>query len=188
MPMCDFYIQEGALEPEAERALVARVSEILVEHEVRRIVDLMDDPAAVQASIKRASSIAWMFVHRTDTYVSGAAVGPSAPRGPVYKFVVNIPEGQLDEVFIPAVNRDILTALTEAEGGKWKHPELRMWVFVHEIKDGTWGAAGAPLTLENIVDYVAPGMGQIARERWTDKQREQAADYLRLADAAPSVG
>lgn len=181
MPMCDLYIQEGALEPEAERTLVARVSDLLVEHETRRIVDLVEDPATVEASIQRASSIAWMFVHRTDTYVAGDPVGPSAPRGPVYKFVVNIPEGQLDEVFIPAVNRDILAALTEAEAGRWKHPELRMWVFVHEIKDGTWGAAGSPLHLEGIIDFVAPGLGKVAAERWQNKQRADAADYVALA-------
>lgn len=181
MPMCDLYIQDGALEPEAERTFVGQVSDLLVKHEVRRIVDLVDDPAAVQASIKRASSIAWMFVHRTDTYVAGDPVGPTAPRGPVYKFVVRIPEGQLDDVFIPAVNRDILTALTEAENGRWKHPELRLWVFVQEIKDGTWGAAGEVLHLADIVDFVAPGLGRVAVERWENTQRAQAADYLELA-------
>jgi len=181
MPMCDLYIQDGALAPEAERKFVGQVSDLLVKHEVRRIVDLVDDPAAVQASIKRASSIAWMFVHRTDTYVAGNPVGPTAPRGPVYKFVVKIPEGQLDDVFIPAVNRDILAALTEAENGRWKHPELRLWVFVQEIKDGTWGAAGEVMHLEGIVDFVAPGLGRVAVERWEGKQRAQAADYVELA-------
>lgn len=183
MPMCDLYIQNGALEPEAERKFVGRVSDLLVEHEVRRIVDLVDDPAAVQASIKRASSIAWMFVHRTDTYVAGIPVGPEAPRGPVYKFVVRIPEGQLDDVFIPAVNRDILSALTEAENGRWKHPELRLWVFVEEVKDGTWGAAGGVLHLRDIVDFVAPGLGDVAVDRWENKQRAEAADYVRLAQS-----
>ena len=55
-PMCDMSIQDGALEPEAECKLVARVSDLLVEHEVRRIVDLVEDPAAAQASIRRNST------------------------------------------------------------------------------------------------------------------------------------
>ena len=101
----------------------------------------------------------------------------------MYKFVVRIPEGQLDDVFIPAVNRDILKALTEAENGRWKHPELRLWVFVEEVKDGTWGAAGGVLHLRDIVDFVAPGLGDVAVDRWENKQRAEAADYVRLAQS-----
>ncbi len=179
----DMYIQDGALEPDAEQALVKRISAMLVEHELRRIVDLVDDPAQVQASATRANSIAWMFVHRTDTYVAGQPVGPQAPRGPVYRFDVKIPEGQLDDLFIPAVNRDILAALVEAEAGRWKHPELRLWVFVQEIKDGTWGAAGMPMQLKGIIDFVSPGSGQLAVDRWQKTQR--AADLVG-ADTAPA--
>lgn len=188
MPMCDLYIQEGALAADAERRLVAEVSDLLVEHEMRRIVDLVDDPAAVQASTDRARSIAWMFVHRTDTYVAAQPVGPQAPRGPVYKFVVSIPEGQIDELFIPAINRDILAALVRAENGRWAHPELRVWVFVHEIKDGTWGAAGFQMTLEGIIDYVAPGLGKLAVERWEDRQGAVAAAQLERARAHQAAG
>lgn len=188
MPMCDLYIQDGALEADAERALVARISALLVEHEMRRIDDLVDDPAAANANAQRANSIAWMFVHRTDTYVAGEPVGPKAPRGPVYRFDIKIPEGQLDELFIPAVNRDILAALVDAEAGRWKHPELRLWVFVQEIKDGTWGAAGTAMHLEGIIDYVAPGHGRLAVERWQDVQRAAAVDLVRLAETAPAGG
>ena len=122
MPMCDIYIQEGALEPDAERALVARVSELLVEHEMRRIVDLVEDPTTIEASTARARSIAWMFVHRTDVYVAGVPVGPDASRGPVYKFEVRIPEGQVDDAFIPAINRDILAALRRGRGRQVETP------------------------------------------------------------------
>ncbi len=77
MPMCDAYIPTGALEPDAERTLIARITDILVSHEVRRIFELMEDPQEVEASIARARSIAWTFVHRCDTYVAGAV--PDAP-------------------------------------------------------------------------------------------------------------
>ena len=74
MPCCDAYIPQNALEPEVERKLVARVTELLVEHEMRRILDLMHEPAEIDAMRKRAQSIAWTFVHRTDTYVNGVGV------------------------------------------------------------------------------------------------------------------
>ncbi|HEY4019758.1 MAG TPA: hypothetical protein VGM75_13770, partial [Pseudonocardiaceae bacterium] len=85
-----------------------------------------DEFHRVNASIERARSIAWMFVH------------------------VAIPEGKIDDQLISAINRDILEAVAEAEADRWKHLEARVWVHTREIKDGTWGAAGRPFTLENI--------------------------------------
>lgn len=180
MPMCDLYIQEGALEAAAEAALVSRVSDLLVEHEMRRIVDLVDDPSTVQASTTQAKSIAWMFVHRTGTYIAGQPVGPDTPTGPAYKFVVSIPEGQIDDEFIPAINRDIMSAVQEAEARSWPHLAARVWVHVHEIPDGHWGAGGRQMHLEGIIDYVAPGFGKLAVARWNKLQDDHAA-------AAPAV-
>lgn len=68
MPMCDIYIQEGALQPAAEAALVAEVSRLLSDHEVRSIRELgLGAGDEVDARVDRAESIAWMFVHRTAT-------------------------------------------------------------------------------------------------------------------------
>jgi phenylpyruvate tautomerase PptA (4-oxalocrotonate tautomerase family) len=173
MPMCDIYIQEGALEAQAEATLVAEVSHLLSTHEVESIRDLGvgDD---IETRVQRAESIAWMFVHRTDTYVAGQAVGPWAPRGPVYKFEVTIPEGMIYEEYLSAINRDILAALTKAENGRWKHPELRLWVTTREVKDGYWGAAGQPFPLRSVVNYVAPGWGDAAVERMHETKRALA--------------
>jgi phenylpyruvate tautomerase PptA (4-oxalocrotonate tautomerase family) len=164
--MCDIYIPQNALDPEAERALVARVTDLLVYHELRRIVDLADDPGEIKVMVDRARSIAWTFVHRADTYVAGTPI-----EAPHYKFVVSIPQGQIDDAFIPAANKEILAAVADAEHDAWPHPERRVWVFVHEILDGTWGAGGTQLHLEQIVDFVAPGWGKIAEQRWENKRR-----------------
>jgi phenylpyruvate tautomerase PptA (4-oxalocrotonate tautomerase family) len=57
MPLLDAYIPEGALEPEAERRLLARCTDLLLEHEGA-------DPAN-----EAAQQIAWVFVHRPDPFV-----------------------------------------------------------------------------------------------------------------------
>ena len=176
MPCCDAYIPTGALEPEAERKLVARVTEILVEHEMRRILDLMTEPAAIDSMRKRAQSIAWTFVHRTETYVNGVQ-----PGAPYYRFVASIPEGQIDDRFAPAINRDIMAAIVEAENGKHDHPERRVWIHVVEILDGRWGAGGRSLHLKDIVDFVADGWGKVAVERWEAKKRDEAAALVAVA-------
>ncbi|WP_176473180.1 hypothetical protein [Sphingomonas lenta] len=178
MPMCDIFIPAGALEPEAERKLVARVSELLVEHEMRRIVDLMPDPDSIKASAERANSIAWMFVHRTETYVAGQPVAE-----PHYKFEITIPEGMIDDRFAPAINRDIFAAVKEAEGGKHKHLPRRVWIHIHELRDGCWGAGDRTMHFENIVDYVAPGLAAQASQRFGTAKREQAAALVALAGA-----
>ena len=182
MPMCDAYIPNGALNPDAERTLIAAVTDILVSHEVRRICDLMEDEQEIQASTERARSIAWTFVHRCETYVAGAR-----PDAPYYRFIASVPQGQLDEVFIPAINRDILAALKTAEGGRWPDLGSRVWIFAHEVPDGTWGAHGIPLTLEPIIDFVAPGWGHVAVNRWNTRRAEQAGKFLALATNAPTT-
>ena len=181
MPMCDAYIPTGALEQGAERKLIARVTDILVSHEMRRFEDLM--PAGtVQASHERASSIAWVFVHRTEGYVAGKPI-----EAPVYKFHVTIPQGMIDDIFIPSMNGAVFEALKEAEGGK--HPQLgqRVWIFVHEISNGSWGAGDRPVTVGNIADYVSPGLGAAANDRWAAKQQADAAAYVALAKAKAPV-
>ncbi|MEU2358893.1 hypothetical protein ABZ599_39080 [Streptomyces misionensis] len=173
--MCDLYIPEGAFAGDVESKLVKRVSDLLVEHEMRRIVDLVEDASSVRASLERAASIAWMFVHRTDTYVAGQLTGPGTAVGPVYKFVISIPEGQIDDEFVPAINRDIMAAVREAEDGRWPRLGARVWVHVHEVLDGRWGAGGQPKTLEDIVNFVAPGYGKRAVDRWNERLDTEAA-------------
>ena len=178
MPMCDAYIPVNALEAEAERNLVSRVSDILVSHEIRRVADLMETPEAVENMRKAAQSISWTFVHRTETYVAGRPI-----EAPYYRFLASVPEGQLDDRFIPEINRDIMQAVVDAEGGRYPNTERRVWVFAYEVPDGTWGAGGRPLHLKNIIDYVAAGWGADAEARFVEKRRAEAAALVRLAES-----
>lgn len=183
MPMCDIFIPQGVLAAATEKALVRRISELLVTHELRRILDLRDDPEEVKASHQRASSISRMFVHRTDTYVAGQPA-----ESPHYKFEVSIPQGQIDDVFRQSIARDILGAVIEAESAdglgapEWPHVGLRTWVFVYEVPDGSWGSAGRMVSLREIVDFVAPGFGELAEERWAGVRREDVKAMVTLAD------
>lgn len=176
MPLCDAYIPNGALEPAAERDFIKRVSDILVSHEARRIIDLMDDPKEVESVHRRAGLISWLFVHRTEAYVDGRPVP-----APLYRFLVSIPEGQIDEAFVPAINRDIFQALKDAEPEGREHLERRLWITVQEIVDGMWGSAGRQLRLKEIVDVVAPGWGEHASTRFAEKTRTDAQALVKLA-------
>ncbi|MGD0699046.1 MAG: hypothetical protein ABSA02_04090 [Trebonia sp.] len=175
--MCDIYIPAGALPPDAEKELVKRVSEILVGHEMRRMADSTADPAELAASREHASSIAWMFVHRTETYVAGEMI-----EEPRYKFEVAIPEGLIDDVFRDSIVSDLTRAVADAESGKWRHVSRRVWVFTYEVPDGSWGGGGRTMHLRDIVDFVAPGRGAFAEQRFADARRQAAAATLALAE------
>jgi phenylpyruvate tautomerase PptA (4-oxalocrotonate tautomerase family) len=176
MPMCDVYIPVGALEPGAERKLIARVTDILVSHEIRRFEDLMPT-GTVKASHDRASSIAWVFVHRTETYVAGLPI-----EAPVYKFEVTIPQGMIDDAFIPALYPDVFAALKEAEGDKHHRLSQRVWIFVREVPNGNWGGGDRAMTVGKIADYVSPGLGEAADERLATKRQAEAASFIALVN------
>ena len=174
--MCDAYIPKDALPADAERALLSRVTELLVEHELRRTTDLVNDPERVEASKKRAAGIARVFVHRPEVYVAG-----TLREAPNYKFECRVPEGQSDEQFRAAVMKDITQAVVDAEGGAWPHPEARVWVFTWEVPEGTWGAMGQAIGLRDVIGWVAPELSDMADERLAARRRDEARAIVEAA-------
>jgi phenylpyruvate tautomerase PptA (4-oxalocrotonate tautomerase family) len=171
MPMCDAYIPKDALTPDAERKLLTRVTDLLLQHEGA-------DPAN-----EAVRSIAWLFVHRPEVFVAG---GPA--EAPHYKFVCQVPEGQYDDERRAAVTAEITQAVAEAEAGNWPNPEFRVWVFSFEVPDGTWGATGQVVRLPDIVGFVSGDAGrEYGIERLAQRRREQAAAILDAAAIQPAA-
>jgi phenylpyruvate tautomerase PptA (4-oxalocrotonate tautomerase family) len=137
MPMLDAYIPDGALEPDAEEQLLAKLTDLLIINEGA-------DPTNPQVR-----SIAWLFVHRpAGVYVAGARA--EAPR---YRFVASVPEGQYDAERRQAMVGDITDAVLDAERGAYDRDPSRVWVFTPEVQDGTWGALGGIVTLADIATF-----------------------------------
>lgn len=165
MPMCDAYIPKDALPEDAERELLSRVTDLLLEHE------------GADPSNEAVRSIAWLFVHRHEMFVAGAPA-----EGPHYKFVCRVPEGQYDDDRRAAVTADITQAVVEAEAGRWPNPEFRVWVFSWEVPDGTWGGLGKIFRLPDIAGFaVSPQAREAAEERLEARRREEAAAILQAA-------
>jgi phenylpyruvate tautomerase PptA (4-oxalocrotonate tautomerase family) len=163
--MLDAYIPAGALTPEAERKLLGTCTDLLIEHEGA-------DPAN-----EKVQSLAWVFVHRHETYVAGAPA-----ELPHYKFVCQVPEGQYDDKRRAAVTKAMTEALVEAEGDRWPDPEARVWVFTFEVPDGTWGGLGRVVTLPDIAEHVVGEAGRrYGEERLAERRREQARALLEAA-------
>jgi phenylpyruvate tautomerase PptA (4-oxalocrotonate tautomerase family) len=170
MPMLDADIPEGALAPEAERELLATCTDLLLEHE------------GADPNNDRARSLAWVFVHRHETYVAGARA-----EAPHYRFVCQVPQGQYDDKRRSAVTKAMTEALVRAEGEKWPNPQARVWVFTFEVPDGTWGALGGRVvTLPDIAAHVVGDAGRrYGEERLAERRREHARALLQAAQAEP---
>jgi phenylpyruvate tautomerase PptA (4-oxalocrotonate tautomerase family) len=162
MPMLDAYIPAGALSADAERELLARLTDVLIENEGA-------DPTNPQVR-----SIAWLFVHRPDeVYVAGAPA--DVPR---YRFVASVPEGQYDADRREAMVREITEAVLDAESGAHDRDPARVWVFTPEVADGTWGALGRVVTLADIASFAtgdAERGRRYAEERLGQRRAEPAA-------------
>jgi len=139
MPMLDAYIPAGALSPKAEERLLARLTDLLIEHEGA-------DPSNPQVR-----SIAWLFVHRPEkVFVAGE---PAAE--PRYRFIASVPEGQYDAERRQGMVSAITDAVLDAEEGARERDPGRVWVFTPEVPDGTWGALGQTVTLADIATFAS---------------------------------
>lgn len=161
MPMLDAYIPEGALSANAEKDLIAKLTDILLYHEGADPTD----PAA--------RSIAWVFVHRPSIFVAGQPA-----EEPRYRIVASVPEGQFDDERRSAIVEAITEAVLDAEDGAHERNPLRVWVFANEIPDGTWGGGGRIVTLADIVGFVMgdPEKGrQYAETRFSGRRAQVTA-------------
>jgi phenylpyruvate tautomerase PptA (4-oxalocrotonate tautomerase family) len=134
MPQLDAYIPAGALTPDAERDLMAKLTDLLIRNE------------GADPTNDTVRSIAWLFVHRPETvYVAGKPA--EAPR---YRFVASVPEGQFNPERRQAMVTDVTEAVLDAEQGKYDRDPMRVWVFALEVPEGTWGGAGRIVGLADI--------------------------------------
>src|SRR4051812_11017381 len=164
MPMLDVYIPEGALEPDAEAALLDRITQILVRYEGFDFAE-----AGTRA-------VSWAFLHRPAAlYVGG--VPSEVPR---YRVVASVPEGQLDLEARKAVVAEVTEAVLDAERGAWPWDPRRVWVFPLEIPEGHWGGAGRIAGLADILALTGISAEQ-ARELAAQRITASRIEHTKLS-------
>lgn len=154
MPMLDAYIPEGALTADAETALLAKLTDVLLEHE------------GADPNNPRARSLAKVWLFRPATVLHAGCV----PIAPHYRFVASVPQGQFDDQRRASMVRAVTEAVLDAEDGRHTRDPLRVWVFTHDVPDGTWGGGG---TIHRLADIAGIVMGD------AEKGRAYAARRLR---------
>jgi len=148
MPMLDVTIPEGALTPENEQALMARLTDVFLEAE------------GADPSNPVVRQIAWVFLHRpAEVFVAGERAAE-----PRYRVVARVPEGQWTDERRAQLVETVTDAILDAEDGARPRDPGRVWVFPLEIPDGAWGGAGNIFRLEDIVALANGGDREKARE------------------------
>jgi phenylpyruvate tautomerase PptA (4-oxalocrotonate tautomerase family) len=140
MPMLDAYIPEGALDPDAEKQLMATLTNTLLKWE------------GADPDDERARSIGWVFLHRpAAVYVAGEEAAADQPR---YRIVASVPEGQLDNRLREGMVAEITQNVLDAEPANREPDPFRVWVFANQIAEGSWGGAGRVFGLADIAGFV----------------------------------
>jgi phenylpyruvate tautomerase PptA (4-oxalocrotonate tautomerase family) len=146
MPLIDLTIPEGTFTPEARTDLAEQLTTVLLRAE-----------RAPDTEFFR--SITWAYVHELP---AGTVLQGGRPvAAPIFRVQATVPQGALSDrrkaEFVESATRVISDAagLGEADG-------MRVWVLVHEVPEGNWGAAGNVVRFEQLRQAAA-------------QQREQAA-------------
>jgi phenylpyruvate tautomerase PptA (4-oxalocrotonate tautomerase family) len=139
MPMIDLTYPSGTFAPEARNALVDELTTVLLRAE-----------RAPDTEFFR--SIAWVYVHELP---EGAVLAAGCPvTEPTFRVQVTVPQGALSDrrkqELVAEATRTVLDAagLSEGDGP-------RVWVLIHEVPEGNWGAAGNVVHFEQLRQLAA---------------------------------
>jgi phenylpyruvate tautomerase PptA (4-oxalocrotonate tautomerase family) len=134
MPVFEVTYPEGALSPDARSKLMEDLTTALLRAE-----------RAPDTEFFR--SVTWSYVHELPAGTVLAAGQPVAE--PTFKIDVTTPEGALsnrrrEELVAEA------TRIVREVAGIPEEDALRVWVLLHEVAEGQWGAGGHVIHFEQL--------------------------------------
>jgi phenylpyruvate tautomerase PptA (4-oxalocrotonate tautomerase family) len=138
MPMLDAYIPPDALPADAEKALLNKLTDVLLEHE------------GADPKNPKARALAKVWLHRPAAVLHAGEQTDM----PHYRVIASVPEGQFDDERRASMVAAVTEAILTAEDGRYDHDPMRIWVFANEIPDGTWGGGGRIARLGDIAGLV----------------------------------
>jgi phenylpyruvate tautomerase PptA (4-oxalocrotonate tautomerase family) len=142
MPMIDIKIPAGHLDQQSRQDLADRLTAALLRWE-----------KAPDNDITRG--ITWAYFDDREVYVGGAAADQ-----PRYVVLVTVPEGALSDRRKAGLVEEATQIVLEADGADpsaWED-KFRVWVHIHEVPEGHWGAAGQIFRYKDIVATVNGGV------------------------------
>jgi phenylpyruvate tautomerase PptA (4-oxalocrotonate tautomerase family) len=140
MPMIDIKMPKDALDAETRATLADRLVTTLLKWE-----------KAPDNEVTRA--ITWVYFDERELHVTG---GPAVGKDH-FVLLVTVPEGALSDRRKAGLVQEATETFLEVTGMQSEGFEdrVRVWVHIHEVPDGHWGAAGQIFRYSDIVKAVA---------------------------------
>jgi len=148
MPLVRITCPRGALTPSRKRDVAASLTEIVLDAEV----DAMTDTGRL------VTVIHFQEVAADDWAVAGE-LRSAANAGAPDHFVVDVIvlEGLLEGARRADVHRRVTEAFQKAFGeGADPMLPLRVWVLVHDVREGSWGAGGGTVSALDVAQFINP--------------------------------
>ena len=159
MPVVRVTYPRGALTPDRKRQLSASLTDIVLAAEVDTITE----------AGKMVTVIHFLEAAPEDWSVAGQ-MRSAAGGGPDH-FIVDVVvlEGLLDAGRKTAVHERVTGAFREAfgEGGDPLLP-FRVWVLVHDVGEGSWGAGGRTVSAFDVAQFIGGDVSDRRRAEITE--------------------
>jgi phenylpyruvate tautomerase PptA (4-oxalocrotonate tautomerase family) len=136
VPVFELTYPEGALEPDARAQLLDDLTTALLRAERAPETQFFRD-------------ITWSYVHELPAG-SVLAAGRPVGRRPTFKLDVTTPEGALSDRRRAELVDAATKLIREAAGIAEDDTLQRVWVLMHEVTDGQWGAGGEVIRFEKL--------------------------------------
>jgi phenylpyruvate tautomerase PptA (4-oxalocrotonate tautomerase family) len=136
VPVFELTYPEGALEPDARAQLVDDLTTALLRAERAPETQFFRD-------------ITWSYVHELPAG-SVLAAGRPVDQRPTFKLDVTTPEGALSDRRRAELVAAATKLISEAAGIAEDDTLQRVWVLMHEVTDGQWGAGGEVIRFEKL--------------------------------------
>lgn len=163
MPLVRVTCPRGALAPAQKRQIAAALTEIVLDAEVDAVTD----------AGRLVTVIHFQEAAADDWAVAGELRSAAASAPDHFIVDVIVLEGLLDAARKSAVHRRVTEAFQAAFGGEAADPvlPLRVWVLIHDLSEGSWGAGGRTVSALDVAQFINPDL-----------------DAARRAEIAESVG
>lgn len=167
MPLVRLMYPRGALGMVEKRRIAEALTEVVLDAEVD----------AVTEAGRMVTVVQFQEVPAEDWAVAGKLRSDSAD--PPDHFIVDVIvlEGLLEGARRSAVHRRVTQAFQTAFG-EAANPLLpmRVWVLVHDVREGSWGAGGGTVSALDVAQFINPDLDAVRRAEIAASMASRATD------------
>ncbi len=164
MPLVRISYPRGALSREHKQEIAAALTEIVLDVEV----DAVTEPGRMVTVVQFNESA-------EDDWAVGGHLRANADDQPTH-FIVDliVLEGLLDGARRGEAHRRVTDAFRQVLGSADPMLPLRVWVLVHDVREGGWGAGGMSVSALDVAQFINSELPAARRAEITEHLAKRA--------------